>query len=166
MNVLIVNHHGSLGKLFAVLAEHMGCKVSSAQRLYDFRSLVTTRAIDLIVCDATASEEAQEHVTRMEFISVLRNAGLKTRVFLFEQEGQEVSIDPSEAARLGSIRVFRKPVSVYEVRNALNQVQAELHKEQVAKTLKSRQESPLLSPTPENRLGTSQVLPPQKFPSA
>lgn len=152
MNVLIVNHHGSLGKLFEVLASQMGCKVFTARRAHDFRFLVDSKSIDLIVCDATAIEEAMEHVTRMEFIQVLRDAGLKTRIFLFEQAGTEVTIDPVLAAKLGGIRIFRKPVSVFEVRNALNQVEAEISREQSAKVLQSRQGSPLFQTPTETRL--------------
>lgn len=119
MNALIVNHHGALGRLVGQLASQTGWGIKVVNRILDFRKIVADEQIDLIVCDATAAEEAKESVSRMEFIKVLRDGNVHTRVLLFEPEGTEVTVDPEVAKLLGGITVLRKPVGLAEVRKFL-----------------------------------------------
>ena len=119
MNALIVNHHGALGRLVGQLASQTGWVIKVTNRILDLRKMVGEEKIDLIVCDATAAEEAEETVTRLEFIRVLRAGNVHTRVLLFEPEGTEVTVDPETAKVLGGITVLRKPVGLAEVRKFL-----------------------------------------------
>lgn len=119
MNVLIVNHHGALGRLVGKLASQTGWVIKVTNRILDLRKMVADEQIDLIVCDATAAEEAEESVSRMEFIKVLRDGNVHTQVLLFEPEGTEVTVDPEVAKLLGGITVLRKPVALAELRKTL-----------------------------------------------
>lgn len=119
MNALVVNHHGALGRLVGQLASQTGWVIKVTNRILDLRKIVGEEKIDLIVCDATAAEEAKETVTRLEFIRVLRDGNVHTPVFLFEPEGTEVTVDPETARALGGITVLRKPVGMAEVRKFL-----------------------------------------------
>ena len=122
MNILIINHHGALGRLVGQLASQTGWVVTVTNRIPDFRKLIETQKIDLLVCDATPAEEEMEQVSRLEFIQTLREAKVSTPVFLFEEEGEEVCLDPELTQKLGGITVFRKPVSIGDIRKALAKV--------------------------------------------
>lgn len=127
MNILIVNHHGALGRLVGQLASQTGWVIKITSRILDLRVLLAKEKIDLIVCDATAAEEAEETIGRLEFIKVLRDAHVQTRVLLFEQEGTEVTVDPVEAEALGGVTVLRKPVAIADVRRFLAQTVDHIH---------------------------------------
>jgi hypothetical protein len=58
----------------------------------------------------------------MELVKILRAAGRKVQVFLFENEGPEVELDPEVMKGLGGVRIFRKPVSIAEMREAIHEV--------------------------------------------
>lgn len=122
MNLLVVNHHGALGRLIGQLASQTGWVVKIANRVPDFRKMISEEKIDLLVCDATPAQEVQESVTRLEFIQTLRDAKVATPVFLFEEEGVETTLDPELTQRLGGITVFRKPVGLADMRKALAKV--------------------------------------------
>jgi DNA-binding response OmpR family regulator len=126
--ILIVNHHGSLGKLIGQVALQGGWRVLIADRLENMQAIFQNNRIDLVVCDATPEEEAVEKISRLDFTQSLRNLGLKVPVILFEDEGTEVALDPDLAKGIGGIQIFRKPIHIHEIRNAMEQVKAEILK--------------------------------------
>jgi DNA-binding NtrC family response regulator len=101
MNPLIVNHHGSLRRLVGQLASQTGWLVKIANLMPDFRKMIPEEKIDLLVCDATPAQEVQESVTRLEFIQTLRDAKVTTPVFLFEEEGEEITLEPDLTQKAG-----------------------------------------------------------------
>lgn len=119
MNILIVNHHGALGRLIGQLASQTGWVVRITNRVPDFRKIISEEKIDLLVCDSTPAEEEKELVSRLEFVQTLREAKVSTPVFLFEEEGEEIALEPELTKKLGGITVFRKPVSIGDIRKAL-----------------------------------------------
>jgi len=126
--ILIVNHHGSLGKMIGQVALQGGWKVLIADRLENMQAIFQNNRIDLVVCDATPEEEAVEKISRLDFTQSLRNLGLKVPVILFEDEGTEVALDPDLAKEIGGIQIFRKPIHIHEIRNAMERVKAEILK--------------------------------------
>jgi FixJ family two-component response regulator len=84
--------------------------------------MIQEKAFDLIVCDSTIAQEKLELTSRTELVEAMRSAGLKVPIFLFEDEGVEVKLDPEIMKDLGGVRIFRKPVSITEMREAIHEV--------------------------------------------
>ena len=126
MKLLVVNHHAALGTLVGNLARQTGWTVIQCDRTPDFREIIKKENVELISCDATAAEEAKETVSRLDFIQLLREHNIKTPVFLFEEQGSEVTLDPDLVKKLGGITIFRKPVPISDIRHAINLVADEI----------------------------------------
>jgi FixJ family two-component response regulator len=84
--------------------------------------MIQEKSMDLVVCDSTIAQEKLEVTTRTELVQTMRSAGLKVPIFLFEDEGVEVKMDPEVMKGLGGVRIFRKPVSIAEMREAIHEV--------------------------------------------
>jgi hypothetical protein len=84
--------------------------------------MIQEKAFDLIVCDSTIAQEKLETTSRIELVEAMRSAGLKVPIFLFEDEGVEVKLDPEIMKDFGGVRIFRKPVSITEMREAIHEV--------------------------------------------
>lgn len=122
LRILIVNHHGALGNLLGQLAKQSGWEVLVVERSDALRKMINEKAMDLIVCDSTIAQEELEVTSRTELVETMRSAGLKVPIFLFEDEGVEVKLDPEVMKELGGVRIFRKPVSISEMRAAIHEV--------------------------------------------
>lgn len=122
LRMLIVDHHGALGNVVGQLAKQSGWEVLVAERADALRKMINEKAMDLIVCDSTIAQEALEVISRTELVETMRSAGLKVPIFLFEDEGVEVKLDPGIMNDLGGVRTFRKPVSISEMRKAIHEV--------------------------------------------
>ena len=122
LRMLIVNHHGALGNVVGQLAKQSGWEVLVVERADALRKMINEKAVDLVVCDSTIAQEKLEVTSRTELVETMRSAGLKVPIFLFEDEGVEVKLDPEIMKDLGGVRVFRKPVSISEMREAIHQV--------------------------------------------
>ena len=122
LRMLIVNHHGALGNVVGQLAKQSGWEVVIVERSDALRKMINEKAVDLVVCDSTIAQEKLEVTSRTELVETMRSAGLKVPIFLFEDEGVEVKLDPEIMKDLGGVRVFRKPVSISEMREAIHQV--------------------------------------------
>ena len=120
--MLIVNHHGALGNVVGQLAKQSGWEVLIVERADALRKMINEKKMDLVVCDSTIAEEKLELTSRTELVEEMRSAGLKVPIFLFEDEGVEVKLDPEVMKDLGGVRVFRKPVSITEMREAILEV--------------------------------------------
>lgn len=120
--MLIVNHHGALGNVVGQLAKQSGWEVLIVERADALRKMIDEKAVDLVVCDSTIAQEKLEVITRTELVETMRSAGLKVPIFLFEDEGVEVKLDPEIMKDLGGVRIFRKPVSISEMREAIHEV--------------------------------------------
>ncbi len=120
--MLIVNHHGALGNVVGQLAKQSGWQVLIVERSDALRKMIDEKAVDLVVCDSTIAQEKLEVLTRTELVETMRSAGLKVPIFLFEDEGVEVKLDPEIMKDLGGVRIFRKPVSISEMREAIHGV--------------------------------------------
>jgi DNA-binding response OmpR family regulator len=120
--MLIVNHHGSLGNVVGQLGRQSGWEVLIVERADALRKMINEKAVDLVVCDSTIAQEKLEVTTRTELVETMRSAGLKVPIFLFEDEGVEVKLDPEIMKDLGGVRIFRKPVSISEMRGAIDEV--------------------------------------------
>ena len=120
--MLIVNHHGALGNVVGQLAKQSGWEVLIAERADALQKMINEKAVDLVVCDSTIAQEKLEVTTRTELVETMRSAGLKVPIFLFEDEGVEVKLDPEIMKDLGGVRIFRKPVSISEMREAIHEV--------------------------------------------
>ena len=120
--MLIVNHHGALGNVVGQLAKQSGWDVLIVERADALRKMINEKAVDLVVCDSTIAQEKLEVTTRTELVETMRSAGLKVPIFLFEDEGVEVKLDPEIMKDLGGVRIFRKPVSISEMREAIHEV--------------------------------------------
>jgi DNA-binding NtrC family response regulator len=122
LRMLIVNHHGALGNVVGQLAKQSGWEVLIVERADALRKMINEKAVDLVVCDSTIAQEKLEVTTRTELVETMRSAGLKVPIFLFEDEGVEVKLDPEIMKDLGGVRIFRKPVSISEMREAIHEV--------------------------------------------
>jgi DNA-binding NtrC family response regulator len=122
LRMLIVNHHGALGNVVGQLAKQSGWEVLIVERSDALRKMIDEKAVDLVVCDSTIAQEKLEVTTRTELVETMRSAGLKVPIFLFEDEGVEVKLDPEIMKDLGGVRIFRKPVSISEMREAIHEV--------------------------------------------
>jgi DNA-binding response OmpR family regulator len=120
--MLIVNHHGALGNVVGQLAKQSGWDVMIAERSDAVRKMINEKQMDLVVCDSTIAQEKLEVTSRTELVEAMRSAGLKVPIFLFEDEGVEVKMDPEVMKDLGGVRIFRKPVSIAEMREAIHEV--------------------------------------------
>jgi len=126
LRMLIVNHHGALGNVVGQLAKQSGWEVLISERPDALKKLIQEKSMDLVVCDSTIAQEKLEITTRTELVQTMRSAGLKVPVFLFEDEGVEVKLDPEIMKDLGGVRVFRKPVSISEMRDAIHEVEVKI----------------------------------------
>jgi len=122
LRMLIVNHHGALGNVVGQLAKQSGWDVMIAERADAIRKMINEKKMDLVVCDSTIAQEKLEVTSRTELVEAMRSAGLKVPIFLFEDEGVEVKLDPEIMKDLGGVRIFRKPVSISEMREAIHEV--------------------------------------------
>ena len=122
LRMLIVNHHGALGNVVGQLAKQSGWEVMIAERSDAVRKMINEKQMDLVVCDSTIAQEKLEVTSRTELVEAMRSAGLKVPIFLFEDEGVEVKMDPEVMKDLGGVRIFRKPVSIAEMREAIHEV--------------------------------------------
>jgi DNA-binding NtrC family response regulator len=122
LRMLIVNHHGALGNVVGQLAKQSGWDVMIAERSDAVRKMINEKQMDLVVCDSTIAQEKLEVTSRTELVEAMRSAGLKVPIFLFEDEGVEVKMDPEVMKVLGGVRIFRKPVSIAEMREAIHEV--------------------------------------------
>ena len=122
LRMLIVNHHGALGNVVGQLAKQSGWDVMIAERADAIRKMINEKKMDLVVCDSTIAQEKLEAISRTELVEAMRSAGLKVPIFLFEDEGVEVKLDPEIMKDLGGVRIFRKPVSISEMREAIHEV--------------------------------------------
>ena len=122
LRMLIVNHHGALGNVVGQLAKQSGWDVMIAERSDAIRKMINEKKMDLVVCDSTIAQEKLEVTSRTELVEAMRSAGLKVPIFLFEDEGVEVKLDPEIMKDLGGVRIFRKPVSISEMREAIHEV--------------------------------------------
>ena len=122
LRMLIVNHHGALGNVVGQLAKQSGWEVSIVERADSLRKMIQEKAFDLVVCDSTIAQEKLEVTSRTELVEAMRFAGLKVPIFLFEDEGVEVKLDLEIMKDLGGVRIFRKPVSITEMREAIHEV--------------------------------------------
>jgi DNA-binding response OmpR family regulator len=122
LRMLIVNHHGALGNVVGQLAKQSGWDVMIAERSDAIRKMINEKEMDLVVCDSTIAQEKLEVTSRTELVETMRQAGLKVPIFLFEDEGVEVKLDPEVMKDLGGVRIFRKPVSIAEMREAIHEV--------------------------------------------
>jgi len=120
--MLIVNHHGALGNVVGQLAKQSGWDVMIAERSDAVRKMINEKQMDLVVCDSTIAQEKLEATSRTELVEAMRSAGLKVPIFLFEDEGVDVKMDPEVMKDLGGVRIFRKPVSIAEMREAIHEV--------------------------------------------
>ncbi len=120
--MLIVNHHGALGNVVGQLAKQSGWEVLIVERADALRKMINEKKMDLVVCDSTIAQEKLELTSRTELVEEMRSAGLKVPIFLFEDEGVEVKLNPEVMKDLGGVRVFRKPVSITEMREAILEV--------------------------------------------
>jgi DNA-binding NtrC family response regulator len=120
--MLIVNHHGALGNVVGQLAKQSGWEVLIVERSDALRKMINEKKMDLVVCDSTIAQERLEVTSRTELVEAMRAAGLKVPIFLFEDEGVEVKMDPEVMKDLGGVRIFRKPVSIAEMREAIHEV--------------------------------------------
>jgi len=118
--VLIANHHGALGNVIGQISTQSGWEVTIADRREALENALHKDNFDLVVCDSTIAQEKLEVISRTELVQALRAAGRKVQVFLFEDEGTEVKLDPDVMKELGGITIFRKPVSISEIRAALH----------------------------------------------
>jgi DNA-binding NtrC family response regulator len=122
LRMLIVNHHGALGNVVGQLAKQSGWEVLVVERADALRKMIHDKQMDLIVCDSTIAQEKLEVTSRTELVEAMRSVGLKVPIFLFEDEGVEVKMDPEVMKGLGGVRIFRKPVSIAEMREAIHEV--------------------------------------------
>ena len=122
LRMLIVNHHGALGNVVGQLAKQSGWEVLIVERADALHKMIHDKQMDLIVCDSTIAQEKLEVTSRTELVEAMRSAGLKVPIFLFEDEGVEVKMDPEVMKDLGGVRIFRKPVSIAEMREAIHEV--------------------------------------------
>jgi DNA-binding response OmpR family regulator len=122
LRILIANHHGALGGVIGQISAQSGWEVTVADRREALEEALTKNNFDLVVCDSTIAQEKLEAISRMELVKNLRAAGRKVQVFLFENEGVEVELDPEVMKGLGGVRIFRKPVSIAEMREAIHEV--------------------------------------------
>jgi len=122
LRMLIVNHHGALGNVVGQLAKQSGWDVMIAERADAIPKMINEKKMDLVVCDSTIAQEKLEVTSRTELVEAMRSAGLKVPIFLFEDEGVEVKLDPEIMKDLGGVRIFRKPVSISEMREAIHEV--------------------------------------------
>jgi len=122
LRMLIVNHHGALGNVVGQLAKQSGWEVLVSERPDALKKMIQEKSMDLVVCDSTMAQEKLEVTTRTELVQTMRSAGLKVPIFLFEDEGVEVKMDPEVMKGLGGVRIFRKPVSIAEMREAIHEV--------------------------------------------
>ena len=120
--MLIVNHYGALGNVIGQLAKQSGWEVLIVERADALRKMIDEKAFDLVVCDSTIAQEKLEVTSRTELVEAMRAAGLKVPIFLFEDEGVEVKMDTEVMKDLGGVRIFRKPVSISEMRVAIHEV--------------------------------------------
>ena len=120
--MLIVNHHGALGNVVGQLAKQSGWEVLVVERADALHKMIHDKQMDLIVCDSTIAQEKLEVTSRTELVEAMRSVGLKVPIFLFEDEGVEVKMDPEVMKDLGGVRIFRKPVSIAEMREAIHEV--------------------------------------------
>ena len=120
--MLIVNHHGALGNVVGQLAKQSGWEVLIVERKDALLKMINEKTMDLVVCDSTIAQEKLEITSRTELVEAMRSAGLKAPIFLFEDEGVEVKVDPEVMTGLGGVRIFRKPVSIAEMREAIHEV--------------------------------------------
>jgi DNA-binding response OmpR family regulator len=118
--ILIANHHGALGNVIGQISTQSGWEVVVADRREALQNALNKDNFDLVVCDSTIAQEKLEVISRTELVQTLRAAGRKVQVFLFEDEGTEVNLDPDVMKELGGITIFRKPVSISEIRAALH----------------------------------------------
>jgi len=120
--MLIVNHHGALGNVVGQLAKQSGWEVFVAERADALKKMLKEEKMDLVVCDSTIAQEKLEITSRTELVEAMRSAGLKVPIFLFEDEGVDFKIDPEVMKDLGGVRIFRKPVGIAEMREAIHEV--------------------------------------------
>ena len=120
--MLIVNHYGALGNVIGQLAKQSGWEVLIVERKDALLKMINEKTMDLVVCDSTIAQEKLEVTSRTELVEAMRSAGLKVPIFLFEDEGVEVKMDPEVMKDLGGVRIFRKPVSIAEMREAIHEV--------------------------------------------
>jgi DNA-binding response OmpR family regulator len=118
--VLIANHHGALGNVIGQICTQLGWEVTVADRREALENALHKDKFDLVVCDSTIAQEKLELISRTELVQALRTAGQKVQVFLFENEGKEVKLDPDVVKELGGITIFQKPVSISEIRAKIN----------------------------------------------
>jgi DNA-binding NtrC family response regulator len=120
--MLIVNHHGALGNVVGQLAKQSGWEVFVAERADALKKMLKEEKMDLVVCDSTIAQEKLEITSRTELVEAMRSSGLKVPIFLFEDEGVDVKMDPEVMKDLGGVRIFRKPVGIAEMREAIHEV--------------------------------------------
>jgi DNA-binding response OmpR family regulator len=120
--ILIANHHGALGNVMGQIAIQSGWETVVADRREALQKAIMDDNFDLVVCDSTIAQENLEIISRTDLVQTLRAAGRKVKVFLFEDEGIEVKLDPEVMKDLGGIKIFRKPVSITELRNELHAI--------------------------------------------
>ena len=120
--MLIVNHYGALGNVIGQLGKQSGWEVLIVERKDALLKMINEKTMDLVVCDSTIAQEKLEVTSRTELVEAMRSAGLKVPIFLFEDEGVEVKMDPEVMKDLGGVRIFRKPVSIAEMREAIHEV--------------------------------------------
>ena len=104
------------------IAIQSGWETVVADRREALQKAIMDDNFDLVVCDSTIAQENLEIISRTDLVQTLRAAGRKVKVFLFEDEGIEVKLDPEVMKDLGGIKIFRKPVSISELRNELHAI--------------------------------------------
>jgi len=122
LRMLIVNHHGALGNVVGQLAKQSGWEVFVVERADALQKMLKEEKMDLVVCDSTIAQEKLEITSRTELVEAMRSSGLKVPIFLFEDEGVDVKMDPEVMKDLGGVRIFRKPVGIAEMREAIHEV--------------------------------------------
>ena len=122
LRILIANHHGALGNVIGQIATQSGWEVIVAERRDALENAIRNDNFDLVVCDSTIAQEKLEIISRTDLVQTLRGAGRKVQIFLFEDEGVEVKLDPEVMRDLGGVKIFRKPVSISEMRAALHAI--------------------------------------------
>ena len=122
LRMLIVNHHGALGNVVGQLAKQSGWEVFVVERADALKKMLKEEKMDLVVCDSTIAQEKLEITSRTELVEAMRSSGLKVPIFLFEDEGVDVKMDPEVMKDLGGVRIFRKPVGIAEMREAIHEV--------------------------------------------
>jgi DNA-binding response OmpR family regulator len=123
MTVLVVDDSEAVASIMARIATQGGWNALYTVTTDEALAILRAQKVDLLLLDYIMPDKSG-----LEFAQYLRSHGWPSLpIFLFS--GQVDLIDTAEAAKAGISRIFQKPLSIAELRAAMNETRNQIPKQ-------------------------------------